>query len=310
MKLLSIVTPCYNEEDNVTNLYLTVKEVFESLDHYYYEHIFIDNASKDNTVGILKNIAENDKNVKVIINTRNFGHICSPYYALLQTSGEAVILIAADLQDPPSLIPEFISKWEAGYRVALGVKVASEETWLMFTIRQMYYEFIYRVSDIELTKNNTGFGLYDKKVIEILRSLDEPYPYLRGLISEIGFESAKIEYKQPSRKRGITKNNFYTLYDLAMLGITSHAKIPLRLATMMGFALSVLSFCVAVMYFIAKLIFWNSFQTGIAPILVGMFMAFSIQLFFVGMMGEYILAIHTHVLRRPLVVERERINFD
>lgn len=309
MKLISIVTPCYNEEDNVQKVYEKVKDVFEELDDYQYEHIFIDNSSIDKTLPILKEIAQHDKKVKIIVNTRNFGHIRSPYHALLQASGDAVILFVADLQDPPYMIAEFIKKWEEGYKVVLGVKTQSLESPLMFAIRKLYYNFIIKLSEIELTKNNTGFGLYDKKVIEILREIDEPYPFFRGLISELGFKTAKIEYTQPARKRGITKNNFYTLYDIAMLGITNHSKIPLRLATMLGFATSALSLLVAIVYLFAKVIFWNSFSLGIAPLVIGLFFFSSVQLFFIGIVGEYIGSIYTQVRKRPLVIEKERINF-
>ncbi|BFT75362.1 glycosyltransferase family 2 protein [Paenibacillus sp. P36] len=309
MKLLSIVTPCYNEETNVEELYIQVKEICNSLIGYTYEHIFIDNASKDDTVSILKTLASQDPNVKVIVNSRNFGHIRSPYHALLQARGDAVILMVADLQDPPTMIRDFVQKWEEGYKVVLGVKNESEESRLMFAIRKMYYNFINKVSEIELTKNNTGFGLYDQQVIKVLRDIDDPYPYFRGLISDIGFESYKINYIQPSRKRGITKNNFYTLYDIAMLGITNHSKIPLRLAAMLGFGMSAISFIVAILYLLAKLIFWNYFEVGIAPLVIGLFFFSSVQLFFIGIIGEYIGSIHTQVLKRPLVVEKERINF-
>lgn len=310
MKFISIVTPCYNEEANVEELYLQVKGIFDSMNGFVYEHIFIDNASKDSTLQILKKLAAHDENVKVIANARNFGHIRSPYHALLQARGDAVILLVADLQDPPAMILDFIKKWEEGYKVVLGVKTQSEESSLMFAIRKMYYNFINRVSEIELTKNNTGFGLYDKRVIEILRGIDDPYPYFRGLISDIGFESYKIEYLQPARKRGITKNNFYTLYDIAMLGITNHSKIPLRMAAMLGFLMSALSLGVAVIYFIAKLIFWNYFSMGTAPLIIGLFLFSSVQLFFIGIIGEYIGSIHTQVLKRPHVIEKERINFE
>jgi glycosyltransferase involved in cell wall biosynthesis len=310
MKLISIVTPCFNEEENVEELYKQVKHIFDNLLGYKYEHIFIDNDSVDNTVLILKRLARDDQNVKVIVNARNFGHIRSPYYAMLQASGEAVILIVADLQDPTEMIPSFINKWEEGYKVVLGVKVSSGESFLMFNIRKTYYNFINRVSEIELTKNNTGFGLYDKRIIEVLRQVDDPYPYFRGLISDIGFKSFKIEYKQPARKRGITKNNFYTLYDIAMLGITNHSKLPLRLAAMSGFILSALSLLIALIYLVYKIIFWNSFSLGIAPVVIGIFFFSSVQLFFTGIMGEYIGSIHTQVLKRPLVIERERINFE
>lgn len=307
--MISIVTPCYNEEENVNEVYERVKEVFTKLEKYTYEHIFIDNASKDKTLSILKNIAQKDKNIKIIANTRNFGHIRSPYYALLQAKGDAVILFVADLQDPPYMINEFIIKWEEGYKVVLGIKTQSEESPIMFTIRKTYYNLINKLSEIELNKNNTGFGLYDRRIIEILKEIDEPYPYFRGLVCELGFESAKIEYTQPARKRGISRNNFYNLYDIAMLGITNHSKVPLRLATMFGFAMSALSLVVAFGYLIAKLIFWNSFSLGTAPVIIGLFFFSSVQLFFIGIIGEYLGSIHTQVLKRPLVVEKERINF-
>jgi glycosyltransferase involved in cell wall biosynthesis len=308
-KLISIVTPCYNEELNAAEVYKQVKEVFSGLPQYTYEHIFIDNASTDKTASILRQLAASDPGVKVILNARNFGHIRSPYYALLQSKGDAAILLVSDLQDPPKMIVDFLTKWEEGFKVVLGIKTTSEESRLMFFIRKSYYNFINGVSEIKLNKNNTGFGLYDRKIIEILTHIDDPYPYFRGMVCEIGFESAKIEYLQPSRKRGITKNNFYTLYDMAMLGITNHSKVPLRLATMLGFAMSILFFIIAFLYLIAKIIFWNQFALGTAPILIGMFLFSSVQLFFIGIIGEYIGSIHTQVLKRPLVVEKERINF-
>jgi len=310
VNLISVVTPCYNEEANVDELHARIKAVFDRFPQYRYEHIFIDNASKDGTHSKLRELASRDPNVKVILNVRNFGHIRSPMHGLMQAHGDAVILMVSDLQDPPEMIADFLEKWEAGYKVVLGVKIESEETPLMFAIRSAYYNLIARVSEIELTKNNTGFGLYDQRLIQIIRELDDPYPYFRGLISEIGFESAKIPYKQPARKRGITKNNFYTLYDMGMLGITNHSKVPLRLATMAGFMLATLSLIVAFGYFVAKLLFWSSFSLGQAPILIGIFFFASVQLFFTGILGEYIGAIYTQVLKRPMVVERERINFD
>ncbi len=308
-KLISIVTACYNEEDNVAEVYNQVKQLFGKLNNYDYEHIFIDNASKDRTVEILKQIAKNDKNVKIIVNTRNFGHIRSPYHALTQANGDAIISLVADLQDPPSLIKDFLEKWEEGYKIVLGVKAQSKESALMFFIRKFYYNLVSKISEIQLVKNNTGFGLYDKKVIQILRQMNDSYPYFRGLTAEIGFESAKIEYVQPARKRGITKNNFYTLYDMAMLGITNHSKIPLRLATMLGFVSSAASLFGALIYLVYKIIYWNSFSVGIAPLVIGIFFFSSIQLFFLGIVGEYIGSIHTQTLKRPLVIERERVNF-
>jgi glycosyltransferase involved in cell wall biosynthesis len=309
MKLISVVTGCYNEEENIAEIYRQVKEVFGKLPQYQYEHIFIDNASKDRTVPILKEIAAKDKNVKIIINTRNFGHIRSPYYGLLQTKGDAVIAIAADLQNPPEMILDFIKKWEEGSKVVIGVKKKSQEFPLMSAIRNLFYNIIGKLSEIEQIPNFTGFGLYDKKVIDILSSIDDPYPYFRGLISDIGFEMAKVEYVQPARKKGRSKNNFYSLYDLAMLGIINHSKVPLRIATMLGFLISLASILVATGYFIYKLIFWSSFSVGIAPLVIGFFFFASVQLFFIGILGEYIGSIHTQVLKRPLVIEKERINF-
>ena len=309
MTLISIVTPCYNEEDNVEEVYRQVKAIFDDLPEYSYEHIFIDNASTDRTVAILKRLAGEDRNIKIIVNSRNFGHIRSPYHALLQSRGDAAIFLVADLQDPPGLIKPFLEKWREGFKIVLGVKTQSKETPAIFLVRKLYYELVSRLSEVELTKNNTGFGLYDRQIVEILRRIDDPYPYFRGLISDIGFESAKVEYIQPARARGITKNNFYTLYDIAMLGITNHSKVPLRLSAMLGFFMSGLSLLVALGYLIAKLLFWNFFSLGMAPIIIGIFFFSSVQLFFIGIIGEYIGSIHTQVLKRPLVIEKERINF-
>ena len=310
MKHISVVTPCWNEELNVETLYQEVKQVFAGLEGYTYEHLFIDNASKDQTVPILRRIAASDKNVKVIVNARNFGHIRSPYYALLQASGDAVIAIVADLQDPPGMIADFLRKWEEGYKIVTAVKARSEESAIMFAFRKVYYYLIGKLAEIDLVRNFTGFGLYDRKIVEILKTIDDPYPYFRGLICDIGFERAEIEFVQPTRKKGKTKNNLFTLFDLAMLGITNHSKVPLRLATMSGFAVSMMSLLVAVGYAIYKLIFWGRFSVGMAPVVIGLFFFASVQLFFIGVVGEYIGAIHTQVLKRPLVVEQERINFD
>ena len=309
-KLISVVMGCYNEAENVKQACNEVRQVFEQLPQYDYEHIFIDNASEDGTVEILKELAKADPHIKIIVNNRNFGHIRSGYYGLLQARGAAIISLVSDLQDPPSLISEFLCKWEAGYKMVRGVKTQSEESALMFAIRKTFYYMINRVSDVKLLKNSTGFGLYDRCVIEELRKIDDPYPYFRGLVSDIGFSSYEIEYTQPARKRGITKNNFYTLYDMAMLGITNHSKVPLRLATMLGFGMSIISFLIAMGYLVAKLIFWEQFSLGTAPLIIGLFFLGSVQLFFIGIIGEYIGAIYTQVKKRPLVVERERINFD
>jgi glycosyltransferase involved in cell wall biosynthesis len=309
-KKLSIVTPCFNEEGNVGALHARVVEVMAGLPQYDYEHLFIDNDSKDRTQAILREIAAKDRRVKCIFNVRNFGHIRSPYHGILQSDGDATILLVADLQDPPEMIVDFVREWEKGAKVVLGVKTSSEEASLMFLIRTAYYNFVSRVSDTQLVKNNTGFGLYDRVVVDDLRKIKDPYPYFRGLISELGYPPAKIEYRQPARKRGVTSNNFYRLYDIAMLGITSHSKVPLRVATMAGFAMSLLAFFLGTIYLIAKLVFWNEFQLGFAPLLIGVFFFASVQLFFIGLLGEYIGAIHTQVLNRPLVIEKERIGFD
>jgi polyisoprenyl-phosphate glycosyltransferase len=310
MKRISIVTPCFNEEENVAAVYERVKAVFTARPQYTYEHIFIDNASTDQTVAILKSLAAADPAVKIIVNARNFGHIRSPYHAILQTTGDAVILLVSDLQDPPEMIGDFLARWEEGYRVVLGVKVEAEESALFFAVRRFYYKLVARLADVRLTENNTGFGLFDRTVVQILRQLDDPYPYFRGLIADIGFESFKIPYKQPKRKRGFTKNNLYTLYDIAMLGITNHSKVPLRMLTLGGFTMSALSILTALGYLTAKLVFWDAFSVGIAPLLIGMFAFSSVQLFFMGILGEYIGFIHTYVMKRPLVIEKERINFD
>ncbi len=310
MKQISVLTACYNEEENVAEVYRQVKELFAGpLRHYAYEHVFIDNASTDRTVPILKELAARDRNVKIIVNSRNFGHIRSPFYGLLQCRGEAVISLVADLQDPPELIVDLVRQWEAGAPVVVGVKKGSREARWMFALRGLYYRLIGALSEIEQVRGFTGFGLYDKKVIEILRRIDDPYPYFRGLISEIGLPVAQIEYTQPARRRGRTKNNFYSLYDMAMLGITGFSKVPLRLATMFGFAGSVLCLLVAIGYFVYKLLFWKEFRVGVAPMVIGLFLFASVQLFFIGIIGEYIGAIHTQVLKRPLVIEKERVNF-
>ena len=309
-KLISVVSACYNEEGNVRECYEQVKKVFAEIGRYRYEHLFIDNASKDGTAAILRDLAAKDKNVKVILNARNFGHIRSPAHGMLSARGDAVISVVSDLQDPPELIKEFLQKWEEGFLVVLAVKANSDESPLFFAIRKGYYELIARLAEIELVKNATGFGLYDRRVIDVLIEIDDPYPYFRGLISEVGFPVATIPYHQPVRQRGITSNNLYRLYDMAMLGITNHSKVPLRLATMLGFAVSLLSLFVAIGYFIMKLLYWDSFVLGLAPLEIGLFFFGSVQLFFIGILGEYIGAIYTQVQKRPLVVERERINFD
>ena len=304
---ISILTPCFNESGNVASLYQSVRAIMLGTG-LTYRHLFIDNHSTDGTFEILKQIAAVDQSVAVIENVRNFGHVRSPYHGLLQAPGKAVIVLAADFQDPPELIGRFIDSWRSGCLVVVGQKINSQESWLFFSLRRMYYRIVKKLADVNLLENVTGFGLYDRQVIEAFRTLDDPYPYVRGLISELGFSIALITYEQPSRKRGITKNNFYTLYDVAMLGITSHSKVPLRVATMLGFSLSLLFALTGAAYLIYKLIFWDRFPVGMAPVVIGLFFFASVQLFFIGIIGEYIGSIHTKVTKRPLVVEQERIN--
>ncbi|MFH1062510.1 MAG: glycosyltransferase family 2 protein [Candidatus Omnitrophota bacterium] len=311
MHKISVVTPCYNEEENVEELYVKVRDIFHELKGYSYEHIFIDNASYDKTLPILKRLALKDKNLKIIVNIKNFGHIRSPYYGLLQAKGNAVIFMASDFQDPPELIKTFISKWEEGYKIVIGVKDKSEENPAMFAIRKLYYLLIKKFSyGVRQIGNFTGFGLYDRSFVNILKTLNEPYPYLRGLVADYGVELAEVEFTQPERKKGVSKNNLYTLFDMAMLGFVSYSMVPLRIATFFGFCASAVSFLIAIIYFIYKIIFWNRFQLGIAPIIIGFFFLFSIQLFFIGIMGEYVGAVFTQVKGRPLVIEKERINFN
>ena len=309
MKKLSIVTPCYNEQDNVLELYERIRTVLSDLP-YEYEHIFIDNCSTDATVKIIKSLALNDKRVKAIINTRNFGHIRSPYYGMLQGTGDAVIVMASDLQDPPEKIADFVKLWEDGFKVVIGIKTKTQESQLFYLLRTIYYRLIKHMSNVELIEHFTGFGLYDQQVIKTLRSIQDYYPYVRGLVAEIGYPIARIEFTQPARKSGITKNNFFTLYDLAMLGMTSHTKVPIRVVGLIGFFSAIVSFLIAIFYLGYKLLNWQSFTLGLAPIVIGLFFFVSLQLIFLGIIGEYIGAMHTQMLRRPLVIEQERINFD
>jgi glycosyltransferase involved in cell wall biosynthesis len=310
LRLVSVMTPCFNEEENVEALCQRIQAAFVSLPGYRYEHVFIDNASTDGTVERIKKIAATDRRVKLIVNNRNFGHIRSPLHAFYQVRGDAVITMASDLQEPPELIPQFVRKWQEGFKVVIGVKPKSEETRAMFALRSLYYHLSGQISDVPLIPNYSGFGLYDREVIEAVRSIDDRYPYFRGIIADLGYARAEIPFVQPNRERGISKNNFYTLYDNAMLGITNHSKVPLRLATFGGFVLGILSLLVALSYLVAKLLFWNSFSLGTAPLVIGVFFLGAVQLFFVGMLGEYIGAIHTQIHKRPLVTEKERVNFD
>lgn len=307
-RTISVMTPCYNEEGNVEALAKAVREVFDQLPGYEREHLFIDNASTDGTLDKLRTLAAEDPCIKVIANMRNFGHIRSPMHGLLQTTGDATILLVADFQDPPEMIVRFVRRWEEGYPLVLGIKAGADESAVMYTLRRAYYRVVTRLAEVELIENFTGFGLYDRAVLDAIRDIDDPYPYLRGLITELGFPHLKVPYRQPLRRSGITKNNFYTLYDMAMLGFTSHTKVPLRLATMTGFAVAVASLAVAMFYLVYKLVRWQDFEVGMAPVAIGLFFFSSVQLVFIGILGEYIAAIHTQVLKRPLVVEKERIN--
>ena len=308
-KLISIVTPCYNEEDNIEELYRRIKAVISKLQIYEFEIIVIDNSSKDSTLEKLKKLALSDKTLKVIVNTRNFGHIRSPYYGILQSNGHATIYLASDLQDPPELIAEFIKHWEVGHKLVMAVKPVSQESTWIHNLRKFYYRFVDQITDITLLADSTGFGLYDRVVIDQLRQINDPYPFLRGLICELGYNIKTVAFDQPKRLRGITKNNFFSLYDIAMLGIISHSKLPIRIASFLGFLVGLLSIIAAICYLILKLLFWDTIPFGFAPVVIGLFFLFGIQLIFIGILGEYISSIHTYVQRRPVVVEKERINF-
>jgi glycosyltransferase involved in cell wall biosynthesis len=309
MKTITLFTPCYNEEKNIDALYARVCAVIDNIPNYNFEYVFIDNASTDGTLDVLKNIALIDSRIKVISNVRNFGHIRSPYYGLLQCSGDAVIAMVADLQDPPEMIPKFINEWENGKALVLGIKTQSKENPMMFLVRKLFYSIIKKISTTEQLKNYTGFGLYDQKFLNVVRMIDDPYPYFRGMVTEYGWDIKTLEYTQDKRGGGKSSNNFFTLYDLAMLGFVNHSKLPLRLSAFIGFFSAIVSFLVALGYLIYKLLYWDNFQVGTAPMVIGVFFFSSIQLFFIGIIGEYIGAIHTQVRKRPLVIEKERINF-
>ncbi len=309
MSFLSIITPCYNEDANVAELHARVRNAMATIADCDYEHLFIDNASTDDTVAKLKDIAAVDPHVKLIVNARNFGHIRSPMHALLQAKGDAVISIVADLQDPPEMIPELVARWRQGFAMVLCIKRSSEEDAAMFLLRKTYYALVERLSSITTVQNFTGFGLYDRQVVEAVRRFDDPYPYFRGMIAEIGLSMCTIPYDQPVRKRGLTKNNFYSLYDIAMLGIINLSKVPLRLVTALGFASACFSFIAGLGYLLYKLIYWSQFNVGIAPLVIGLFFLGSVQLVSLGIIGEYVGAIHTHVQKRPYVIEKERVGF-
>ena len=307
-KKISIVTPTFNEEQNIEKLCLEIsKEISKT--NYDYEHIVIDNSSTDNTIKILKELSKKSKNLKVIINKKNFGHIRSPMHGMFQASGDVVILMMSDFQDPIELITQYIKEWENGSKVVMGQKDSSDENFLIHHIKNIGYKFINKISDDPLLINTTGSGLYDKSIIDIIKKIDDPYPYFRGLISEITNETKLIKYHQPKRTKGKTKNNFYTLYDIGILGIVKHSKIPLRLMTIFGFLFSFFSILTAIIFFIYKLIYWDSFDLGVAPIIIGLFALGSVQIFILGFIGEYVMNILTQTRKLPLVIEKERINF-
>ena len=309
--ILYLVVPCYNEEENVEALADALRETFRTkLPSYGYEIIFIDNDSKDRTREIIRGLASRNKNIKGIFNAKNFGQFNSPYYGLLQTTGDCTVLLCADFQDPVEMISEFVHEWEKGYKIVIGQKTTSKENRIMYFLRSCYYKTIKKFSNVEQIEHFTGFGLYDREFIEVLRRLDDPTPFLRGIVAELGFHRKQIPYEQQKRRAGKTSNNFVRLYDAAMLSFTSYTKIGLRLSTFIGFSIAIASFLVALLYLILKLIFWDTFIAGTAPILIGMFFLGAIQLLFMGMIGEYILSINQRIMKRPLVIEEERINFE
>ncbi len=309
IKKISIVTPCLNEVENIPILLERLKNVITKLPNYAFEIIFIDNYSTDGTRELLRSIASNDSSIKVILNSRNYGHIRSPYFGLLRAQGDAVIYLASDLQDPPELIVSFINEWQIGNKLVLAVKPKSATHPLVHFFRRMYYKLLRKISEVEIVKDFTGFGLYDRSVVDYMRSLSEPYPFLRGIISEVGYSVKTIEFEQPERKFGISKNNFYTLYDIAWLGLISHSKIPLRIASFLGFIASGLSIVAAIFYLIIKLIYWENFPIGIAPLIIIQLGGIGLILIFLGILGEYVGSIHTYIRNRPLVVVDEEINF-
>lgn len=311
MKKISIMIPCYNEEENVVPMSEAVTELFEKeLPQYDYEILFIDNASTDNTRPLLREICRKNKKVKAIFNAKNFGQFNSPFHGMLQTTGDCTITMVCDFQDPLDLIPKYLKEWEDGYKIVIGIKSKSKENPLIYHLRSLYYKFVKKFSDVEQIEHFTGSGLYDKDFIEVLRNLHDPTPFLRGIVAELGFKIKKIEYEQPKRRAGKTHNNFWTLYDAAMLSITSYTKIGLRIATFIGIIVAFISLGIGIVYLIMKLIWWDRFSAGMAPMLIGMFFLGSLQLFFIGLIGEYIMNMNKRLMNRPLVVEEERINFE
>ncbi len=310
MSKVSILVPTYNEEENVKPLSEAIIREFETeLPQYEYEIIFIDNDSQDNTRKLLRELCNDNPNIKAILNAKNFGQFNSPYYGLLQSTGDCTILLCADFQDPIEMISQFVHEWEKGYKIVIGQKTTSRENRLMYFLRSCYYKVIKRFSDVEQIEHYTGFGLYDHEFIKVLKELDDPTPFLRGIVAELGFRRKDIPYEQQKRRAGKTSNNFLRLYDAAMLSFTSYTKIGLRVSTFIGFGVAMLSFLIALVYLILKIVFWETFVAGTAPILIGMFFLGAVQLIFMGLMGEYILSINQRVMKRPLVIEEERINF-
>lgn len=311
MKKISVLIPCYNEEDNIESISEAVVDILEKdCSEYDFEVIFIDNDSKDNSKNILRSICSKNHKIKAIFNAKNFGQCNSPYYGMLQATGDCVISLVCDFQDPVEMIPKFVREWENGYKIVIGVKTNSEESKIVYALRSCYYKFVKKFSEIEQIEHFTGFGLYDKAFIDVLRKLDDPKPYLRGIVAELGFERKEIPYTQHKRRAGKTKNNWYTLYDLAMLSITSYTKIGLRICTLLGFAIGILSAIIGLVYLVYKLVYWDSFVAGMAPVAIGMFLLGSVQLIFIGILGEYIININQRIMHRPLVIEAERINFE
>lgn len=311
MKKISVVIPTYNEEENVVAIWQAVTdEINKNLERYDYEILFIDNCSKDKTRGLLEEVCKKDHHVKAIFNAKNFGQFNSPYYGLLQSTGDCAILLCADFQDPIDMISQFVLNWEKGYKIVIGVKTTSKENRIMYFLRTIYYKLIKKFSEVEQIEHFTGFGLYDRSFINVLKELDDSSPFLRGLVAELGYKRIEIPYEQQKRRAGKTSNNFYSLYDAAMLSVTSYTKIGMRLATFGGFIIAFACFIVGIIYLILKLLYWDRFTAGLSPILIGMFFLGAIQLFFMGFLGEYILAINTRVRKRPLVIEEKRINFE
>ena len=311
MKLITIVIPTFNEASNIESLYVSINKILEHLKNKYHFHfIIIDNCSTDGTILILKEIAKKDKNFKIIINNRNFGHIRSPYYGILQSYGDATIYLASDFQDPPELLLQFIKKWEEGSEVVFAQKINSDEKLLLKLSRKIFYFFLAKMTDLNLVPHATGFGIYDKKVISILKKINDPMPFLRGLIIELGYKVDVIKFVQPLRKSGFTKNNYYTLIDNAILAFVSHSTIPLRLITLFSLPLSLLCFVLAIVFLVLKIIFWESFFVGLASVIVILFILFTFLFLFLTLISEYILNFRNLVQNRPLVIERERVNFD